>query len=118
MSIGRTILAVIVAFSVAMLPIARGTGESVKSTEMMEMSDDMSVAQDMPDCCPPAVTPCDKAMGNRASMAACASTCCGFLMPASSSLVFPLVLIETMPSLANQVFCPQTSSPPFRPPRV
>jgi len=120
MGIGRAILAAIVAFSVAMLPIAGGVGQSLKSTGMMDMSvlGEMSAAQHMPDCCPPEAAPCDKASGDRVSMAACASACCSFLVPASSGLVFPLVLTETMPSFASHVFNSQSSSAPFRPPRV
>ncbi len=120
MGIGRTILAVVVAFSVAMLPIAGRAEQSVKSTGMMDMSvlGEMSAAQHMPDCCPPEAAPCDKANGDRVSMAACASTCCSFLAPASSALVVPSVPVETMPLLASHVFRSQSNSPPFRPPRV
>ena len=120
MGIGRTILAVVVAFSVAMLPIAGRAEQSVKSTGMMDMSvlGEMSAAQHMPDCCPPEAAPCDKANGDRVSMAACASTCCSFLAPASSALVVPSVPVETMPLLASHVFPSQSNSPPFRPPRV
>ena len=120
MGIGRTILAVVVAFSVAMLPIAGGVGQSLKSTGMMDMSvlGEMSAAQHMPDCCPPEAAPCDKANGDRMSMAACASTCCSFLVPASSALVVPSVPVETMPLLESHVFRSQSNNPPFRPPRV
>src|SRR6266851_2007859 len=105
MCIGRTILAAIVAFSVAMLPMAGSAGHSLKPTEMMDMSgsDDMSASQDMPDCCPPDAAPCDKANCDPVSMATCASACCSFLMPASTVLVFQLVLAETMPLLASHV---------------
>ena len=126
MSISRTILVVIIAFSVAFLPIAGSAGHSLKRTEVMDMSvsADMSVSQHMsvfqymsvsqriPDCCPPQAAPCDKAK----SMAPCAFVCCGFLVPALSALKFPLILTETMPTLLSQVFRSRSSNPPFRPP--
>jgi hypothetical protein len=121
MGVGRTILAAIFAFSVAMLPIAGSAGYSLKPTDMMAMSgsgDDMSVAQDVPDCCPPEGTPCDKVNCDRVSMVACASTCCSFLVPASSGIMFPVVLSETMPSFESRIFRSQSSSAPFRPPRA
>jgi hypothetical protein len=120
MGIGRTILAAIVAFSVAMLPMAGSAAHSLKPTEMMDMpgSDDMSASQDMPDCCPHEAPPCDKANCDRVSMAACASACCSILMPASAGLVIPLVLAETMPWLTSQVLRSPLASTPFRPPRI
>jgi hypothetical protein len=120
MRIGRTILAAIVAFSVAMLPMAGSAEHSLKPTGMMDMSGsgDMSVSQDMPDCCPPAAAPCDKANCDPATMAACASTCCSFLIPTSAGLVIPLVLAETMPLLASHVLRSPSGSTPFRPPRI
>ena len=140
MGISRTILAVIIAFSVAFLPIAGSAAHSLQPTEVMDMSGSadmsiskhtsvseymsvfqpmpvfqhMSVSQRIPDCCPPEATPCDKAK----SMAPCASVCCSFLVPALSALNFPLILAETMPTLLGQVFRSQSSSPPFRPPCV
>jgi hypothetical protein len=120
MGIGRTILATIVAFSVAMLPMAASAAHSLKPTEMMDMSGsgDMSAFQDMPDCCPHEAPPCDKANCDRVSMAACASACCSFLMPASAGLVIPSALAETTPRLVSHVFRSQSSDAPFRPPRV
>jgi hypothetical protein len=47
MGTGRTILAVLIALSVAILPAAGGVGVSVKSPEPA----DMSMMEDMTDCC-------------------------------------------------------------------
>jgi hypothetical protein len=66
MSIGRTILALVVAMSVALLPAAAGAGVSVKSP----VQADMSAMEDMHDCCPKA-NPCDKAMDDCGTMATC-----------------------------------------------
>ena len=67
MNVGRTIFALLIALSVAMLPAAGGVSAAVKSTEMADMSgmDDM-------DCCPQKANPCDKAMDGCSSMATCA----------------------------------------------
>src|SRR5260370_3681023 len=125
MGIGRTVLAVIIAFSVVFLPIAESAGHSVLLEVMdMSVSGDMSVSQHMsvskymsvsrhiPDCCPREAAPCDKAK----SMAPCGSVCCSFVVPALSAPQFSLVLAETIPTLVSQVFRSQSSSPPFRPP--
>src|SRR3979411_2577499 len=83
MSTDRTILALLVSLSVAMLPVAAGAGVSSKSpdradmsvTEDMSMTHDMSIADDtsmtegMHDCCPPMANPCDHAMDDCGSMA-------------------------------------------------
>jgi hypothetical protein len=71
MSIGRTILALLVALSVAMLPAAAGAGASSRSQDQtdMSMTEDMSVTQDMHDCCPPMANSCDHAMDNCGTMA-------------------------------------------------
>ena len=59
MNIGRTILALLIALSVAMLPAAGGASVAVKSGDATEMS----AMEDM-DCCPPKVNPCDKGMND------------------------------------------------------
>jgi len=119
MGIGRTVLAVIIAFSVVFLPIAGSAGYSLLPEVMdmsvsgyMSVSRHMSVSQHIPDCCPPQAAPCDKAK----SMAPCASVCCSFVVPALSAPQFSPVLAETIPTLVSQVFRSQSSSPPFRPP--
>src|ERR1043166_3869435 len=109
MRIARTILALLIAASVAMLPAAAGAGLKVKSTETAEMS----VSEPMDDCCP---HPCDKAVDDCLSMAACA--CFGFATTSFSQLVYPSVLASMMPAFASGVFHSQTGHPPFRPPRA
>jgi hypothetical protein len=113
MSIGRTILAFLVALSVALLPAAAGAGVSVKSPAQA----DMSAMEDMHDCCPKA-NPCDKAMDDCGTMATCALKCFSFAATLSSAIAFPAIF-ATMPAIFDdKLFSSQRGSPPFRPPRV
>jgi hypothetical protein len=112
MGIGRTILALVIALSVAMLPAAGGAG--VKSPESV----DMSMMEDMTDCCPHKANPCEKAMDDCAAMATCVLKCFNFAGTLSSIIVFPSACAKMATFFANNPFSSQTGSPPFRPPRV
>jgi hypothetical protein len=123
MNIARTILAVLIATSVALLPVAGSGASAAPSSNMsvsMDMSapDDMSVAMDMSDCCPQQAAPCDKANAGCASMLACAGIVLSLSAPSFLNFVFPVVLAELMPALTSQTLRSQTNTPPFRPPRV
>ena len=113
MSIGRTVLALLVALSVAMLPAAAGAGVSVKSPAKA----DMSAMEDMHDCCPKA-NPCDKAMDDCGTMATCALKCFSFAGTSSSIITFPASFAKMTAPFAANPFSSQTGTPPFRPPRV
>jgi hypothetical protein len=123
MSIGRTILALLIAVSVAMLPATAGARLAVKSLDMSGKSamatsaTDMSAMEDM-DCCPHKANPCDKAMGDCGSMAACAFKCFSFAETLFSNIVFPSTSAKMRASIASNPFSSQTGRPPFRPPRV
>jgi hypothetical protein len=116
MSIGRTILAFLIAMSVAMLPAA-GAGLSSKSRDQadMSMTEDMSMAKDTHDCCPPTANPCDDGCG---AMASCALKCFSFAVTSSSFITFPASFAKMIAPLEHNPFSSQTSAPPFRPPRV
>jgi hypothetical protein len=119
----RTIIALVIAASVALLPVAGAAAPAAQAMDMavamaMPAADEIAVAHDMSDCCPPAAAPCEQAMGPGACMAACASNVFSFSNGGFSDLVFPLVRAQILPSLARQSFRAQTGSPPFRPPRV
>ncbi len=113
MQIGRTILALLIALSVAMLPAVGGAGAIAKSADMTAMA----AMEDM-DCCPHKTNPCDKAMDDCASMATCALKCFSFSATTLSDIVFPLRVASLSPLFGAQLFHSQTGSPPFRPPRV
>lgn len=124
MKVARTLLAVLIAASVAMLPmVGVAVPAATKSMDMsasmaMPASGDMSVSEAMSDCCPPDSAPCDKATGNCADMAACAFSSFSFSIGPFSGLVFPSAGAQILPLLLSQTVHAQTSSPPFRPPRV
>jgi hypothetical protein len=113
MRIGRTILALLIALSVAMLPAAGVAIVSSQSAapEGMSMTDDM-------DCCPHKANPCEKAMEDCATMATCALKCFSFTGTSSSTIVFPSTSAKMTASFATNSFSSQTGSPPFRPPRI
>jgi hypothetical protein len=113
MSVGRTILALLVALSVAMLPAAAGAGVSVKSPAQA----DMSAMEDMHDCCPKA-NPCDKAMDDCGTMATCALKCFSFAGTSLSIIAFPSISAAMTAAFFSNPFSSQMGSPPFRPPRV
>jgi hypothetical protein len=119
MSIGRTILALLVALSVAMLPAAASAGVSAKSPHQADMSttEDMSMPEDMHDCCPP-TNPCDHAMDNCGSMATCALKCFSFAGTSFSIVVFPSTFARMIAPLERNPFSLQLGTPPFRPPRA
>jgi len=115
MSIGRTILTLLIALSVAMLPAVAGSNIALKLTDMTEMADmaDMAAMDDM-DCCPHKAKPCDDC----SSMATCQLACFGFSATASSNVIFPRVTASLSPLSGANAFRSQIGSPPFRPPRA
>ena len=114
MRIGRTILAIITALSVAILPAAGGVGLSSKSPAQEDMS---MTTEDMHDCCPHKANPCDKA-DDCGTMATCALKCFSFAGTPSSIFVFPSTFAKMTMSFAVNPFSSQTGTAPFRPPRA
>src|SRR5215831_166365 len=114
MKLGRTILILLIALSVAVLPTTGGAAAAGKSADMSNMPSSMD---DM-DCCPHKKLPSEKAIDGCCSfMATCPMHCFG-LAYTYSLIVFPLVLGDLSLSLASNPLHSQTGSPPFRPPRV
>jgi hypothetical protein len=109
----RTIFAVLIAVSVAMLPAAGAAAFKLQPQEPAEMS----ASEPMHDCCPPTANPCDKA-GDCASMATCALPCCIYPGAGASPLVYPTMHADVMPLLASDALPSHMGSPPFRPPRA
>jgi hypothetical protein len=121
MRIGRTILALFISISVAMLPGAGSIATSAKSSEMtLSASEemDMSASEDMCDRCPDHAKPCDKSMGDCGLMATCALKCFPLSIADGSPVVFPSITAKLVPSLASRSYRPLSGNPPFRPPRV
>jgi len=112
MSIARTILVLLIALSVALLPTAGGAGLASKSADTIEMS-----AMEGMDCCPHNANPCDR-MGGCTSMATCALHCFTFAVSSAPLLFVGLTLAGKMPVLEDCNVHSQSGCPPFRPPRV
>jgi hypothetical protein len=121
MHAGRAILVLLLALAVAVLPMKDGAALALKSADMSDMAtgmDHMSSAMEEMDCCPHKKVPTEKAVPDCcSSIATCPMSCFGFT-GTSSFTVFPLLLGSVPPSLASSPLRSQTSSPPFRPPRV
>lgn len=111
MPLVRTIFALLIAVSVAMLPAAGAAAFKVTSQEPSEIS----ASEPMHDCCPPAANPCCDDCG---SMAVCASTCFVYASGVASPLVYPTMLAGVMPLLSSGAWPSHLGSPPFRPPRA
>src|SRR5438132_14091188 len=113
MAFARTILAALIALSVALLPAAGAGALKFQSQDMTEMS----ASEPMDDCCPHAASLCDKAMSDCTSMAACAVNCLSCASATSSALIYPMTLAVLMPLFESGLLHSQMGSPPFRPPR-
>lgn len=105
----RTIMATLIAVSVAMVP---ATGGAAVSTKPVEMS--MPGNADMP-CCPG----CDD-QDNSKSAVACALKCINFVGAILPAMVVPHPhLVEAAPlSFVNHMLHGHVSSPPTHPPPV
>jgi hypothetical protein len=113
MSWMRTILAFLIALSVALLPVAGSAAFKLTSHDMTETS----ANEPMHDCCPDKANPCDKAV-DCASMAACTSNCLSFAGGGSSPFIYLVSIAAILPPMENAVLRSRTGTPPFRPPRV
>ena len=114
MAFARTILAILIAASVALLPAAAGAAFNLKFQEGTEMS----ASGPAHDCRPPAANPCDKSMDGCTSMATCALKCFGHTGGVSSPLAYPALVEDRLPVFERGNVDPQSASPPFRPPRA
>jgi hypothetical protein len=115
MAFARTIFALLIAASVAILPAA---GAAAFKLKPQDAATEMSADEPTHDCCPPSANPCDKAMDDCGTMASCALKCFSSSAGVSSPLSFPLTLGSVMPLFEGGDFHSKTSSPPFRPPRI
>jgi hypothetical protein len=114
MSFVRTLLALWIAAAVTMLPIAGAGALQLNSGDMTQAS----ASEPMHDCCPQPGTPCEKGANGCASMAGCTLNCLSYPGGVGSALVYSPVHTTAMPLFDGGALVPQTSSPPFRPPRI
>jgi hypothetical protein len=123
MQLARTILSLLIALSVAMLPIAGAAALPATSMDMPSMSASQATSTsedmaEMPDCCPHDSKALDKSTNDCGCAASCVVTSFGLSAPLSSVFHFPPILATLAPSPASQPFHSETGSPPFRPPRA
>jgi len=129
MRVARTILALLVSFSVAILPAVGGAIPLTPSTPDMAASpsldsdaagaasDPMTMAEPMDDCCDHGTMPCDQGK-NCASAVMCAMHCFNFTAVEGAKIVFPLTVAAKVLPPADFAVPSRTGAPPFRPPRV
>ena len=119
MRLCRTILALLIALSVATLPAAGSVALAAKAADVSMDSHGMPMAEPMSmQDCDHAAMPCHKATDGCQSMAACALKCFNFSQSNVSILRFPLVVVARAFAPAEAPARSQPSSPPFRPPRA
>jgi hypothetical protein len=112
MHIGRTILAVLLALSLAMLPMARtfvAPGKEAMASEVVASAHD---------CCDDEGMPADHVMKDCQASAGCATKCFNVYGDAFSSATIVPSIGGTEAPFVSKPFYSQTASPPFRPPRV
>jgi hypothetical protein len=115
MGFARTIIAIVVALSVAMLPVAATMAASAKTAEIAA-SADASAAMD--ECCPDDAKQCDQGGSRCESRACCAYQTPSIANVAISRFAYPSVSDSPLPALAEHAVISHAGSPPFRPPRV
>jgi len=114
----RTIIVFVLAFSVAMLPMAGGTVAATASDRATVAEVAELAVVSTHNCCEHDGMPTAPTMNDCQAGAGCASKCFSLF----HSLFFPKLLAppqtETELSFAMKSFYSQASNPPFRPPRI
>lgn len=111
MSLARTILAFLIAASVAILPATGG--------EVLKVSFDAAAAsapEAAHDCCPLDADLCK--IDHCTTMAACALKCFNYTAISGSFLDYSFTVSNVIPSRPRVGFPSQKAGPPFRPPRA
>jgi hypothetical protein len=119
MGVARAIVSILVALSVALLPVAGGAvAGSTQAVAAMasEMSADADTAMD--DCCPNHAKPCDSGSDQCRSMATCAHQFLTIADVPFSQLKYSATRSRLVNLLADSDVSSQLGSPPFRPPRI
>jgi hypothetical protein len=131
MRIGRTILAFLVALSLAMLPLARAfvaSGDEAIASEVMVASahegcDHEVMASDgvvvsAHECRDHEAMPANDGMKGCQASADCIAKCSSFYAVLFSEEAFLSAIGETEAHFVKKSFYSRTASPPFRPPRA
>ncbi len=121
MRFARTVMAFVIALSVATLPVAGSASIVVKLSSgaaFSQSSSDAYMSASMDGCCPDQTAPCDLPSDQCPSMASCALQSVSLADVTGASLTYPLVPGNPLPVLTDQAVPLHGGSPPFRPPRV
>jgi len=130
MRIGRTILAFLLALSLAMLPMARpfvASGDEAMASDVVvasahdccdheAMGSDIVVAS--AHGCDHESMPADHAMKGCPASADCIAKCCNFYAVLFSEEAIPSPIVGMELHFVSKAFYSQPASPPYRPPRV
>jgi hypothetical protein len=131
MRIGRTILAYLVAMSLAMLPMARAfvvpsdepvtsdvvAGSAHEHCEHQSIASEEVVVVSAHDCCDHSM-PADHLMKDCHASAGCTAKCFSFVALLFSGVAVPSPTGDTESHFVSNPFHSETASPPFRPPRA
>jgi hypothetical protein len=109
MAIARTLSALLIALSVALLPVASAAVPAPAETSMSEGEHD---------CCPNTVQPCGMTKDGCLSMAACGLLTSTLSGPAVFAIKLPLVASSVLPLPASDALDSQASGPPLHPPQI
>jgi hypothetical protein len=112
MPIGRTILAFLVALSLAMMPMAGAFAVPSDEPTVSEV-----VVASAHDCCDQSM-PADHAMKDCQAAAGCTAKCFNFYALVFSGVAVPPPSGGTESRFVSNPFHSETASPPFRPPRI
>ena len=131
MRIGRTILAFLVALSLALLPMAGAfavpSDEPMASDVVVASAHDCCDQQSMGsevvvasshDCCDHESIPADHMMKECNASAGCTAKCFNFYALVFSGVTIPSPIGGTESHFVSNPFYSQTASPPYRPPRA
>jgi hypothetical protein len=113
MRLGRTIWAVLLTLSLAMVPLAGAF--ALQNDEVAVSSEATASAHD---CCPGESMPADHAMKDCLASPGCIAKCFNFYAMTFSGVVIPAPTGGTESDFASAPIHALTASPPFRPPRV
>jgi hypothetical protein len=129
MRIARTILALLISLSVAILPAAGGavaltaSAPDVAAPQALQVdaaeaaSEPMAMAEPMDDCCDHGTMPCDQGK-TCASVLMCAMHCFNFTTVEAAVIIFPLTVAAKVLRPAESAVPSRIGAPPFRPPRA
>jgi hypothetical protein len=131
MRVGRTILAVLLALSLAMLPMARAfvaPGKEAMASEVVAASvhdgcEHEAMASDVlvalaHECCDHESMPADHVMNECQASAGCTAKCFNCYAMVFSEVAIPSPIGGTEAGFVSNPFYSRMASPPFRPPRA